>query len=234
MLASGSCFRRDDVVSILSILEGCLKFVSAERTSAAEVLSLFIREREKIASELRVLFPSKTKNETGSDPKVAVKDFNPEEVTRKLWQINNRWRDNDLTASTAKAFVVNAVKAVESEPKLDKKSDNFDAETQGNAEAFYETDFVDQDTCFLSHKVVSVTDQSVADQEDMTVPASEPQGWFFVQTGRHFDGAVDNYDELRNTCDRSFINQSMYIGHNTGIDIEVMDVREDIESDVSD
>lgn len=151
-------------------------------------------------------------------------------MTRKLWQINNRWRENEL-AALAKLV---SPKVEEAEQKAEKKSDNFDAETEGNADAFYDTDFIDQDTCFLSHKVVSVTDQSEADQEDTTVPVSEPQGWFFSQVGRHFDGAVDNYDELRNTCDRSFINQSMYIGHNTGIDIELMDTREQLDSDASD
>lgn len=79
---------------------------------------------------------------------------------------------------------------------------------------------------------LSVSDISHADFEDFDPNQIDaPNRLFNYQQGRRFESGIHNFEELRKTCDRSFIHNSLYIGHDIGINVDCIDVRDEIDSE---
>lgn len=224
-------YTEEELSSLIQIIESCLEFVPLKRGRANELLSIYTAIRESREAELRNLLQLKKLIESGTKLQLTPKEIEDSVMKQFKFCIQSKHESEG-----AKAF----------NKTLSKEQSQFFANYELNAENAIgdETDdCIDtdlncneqpEDIHLSSHRNLSLSENSLADQEDLNLNIPETSSKYFVHIGKVFGTGLQNFDELRKTCDRSFISNSLYIGEDAGIEVGQIDVKEEIDSDDSD
>lgn len=225
----------DHLSEIIKIVERCLEFVPKNRKSAHSLLHEMTKKYDQTMKEKRTYF----KSNSGRDFTKYSKLFNPIlngpmlstlESKIKLPELYQRLAEREKNSvSPIPTFpLTKAIVEADSPDSNDEIIEQLNWNNNNMSDNFQE----DYQT---KNEMFSETDVSEADLEDADMNIAEnPNRFFSSVQGKKFETGVQNFEELRKTCDRSFIHNSLYIGHDIGINVELIDVPNRIDSDYSD
>lgn len=238
LLLDGSPCSEEELAPLVELVQSCLEFVSMDRGTAAFLLRAFFAVRESKVAELKRF--------------MLIERFLNPQVRIRLPLPLTQEAEKDAPPSTESSNVggVRETRLCPSGPNLEQLLFSSRTGFEPLAETLERFLFgptkddelpETEDLRPSSFRNLSLSENSLADQEDFNQQSPEakgghhdPRGGLFGLAGRQFESGLHNFEELRKTCDRSFINQTLYIGDDVGIEVDQIDVREPIESDDSD
>lgn len=224
-------YTEGELTPLIQILESCLEFVSVKRGRASELLSIYSAMREAREAELQQLLYFKKLIDSGSKLQMSQKELRDNVIKELKLCVQLRQElegPSEFNKRLLKAHcdLLASHDANSENAKGDETDDCIDTDLNCHEHP--------EDIHLSSPRNISLSENSAADQEDLNLNIPDSQGVFFVHIGKVFGTGLHNFDELRKTCDRSFISNSLYIGEDAGIEVGQIDVDEEIDSEDSD
>lgn len=221
-------FEPHKIADLIFSMNECLEFVPVERKTAKEMLNENSKKyinyiNEKLSKTLQKEKIDMNKNSILNALKYfneAIQPFSVGQVKKELNNGVNQGNNKKLSFVTKeqnlKGANFNSDSLSEKSEKKVKQS-----KTKNHFLSFGEP-------VESSFDQITLSDISHADFEDFDLNIQEnPNKLFSYLQGRRFESGIQNFEELRKTCDRSFVHNSLYIGHDIGINVDCIDVKDE-------